>query len=160
MVASSTPSATPVAFAKERMRPFTPSRNWVGPAAPAVSGGNTPACASVVPRKFTPGVCGADGASGDITAVLTAFTGALAARGESAGRARSRRGAVRRTAGRGAEAGAGVPGLVMMSATVRWKDPVSAAETPGAARATRARKYVGPVPAARRPLVEGIGAPC
>src|SRR5262245_21811828 len=57
--ALSAPSAAPVALSKVRSRPFTPTRNWDGPTAPEVSGGNVFASARLAPRKLTPSVWGA-----------------------------------------------------------------------------------------------------
>src|SRR5690349_17895927 len=57
-----TPSATPVTLLKDRIRPFTATMNWLGPAAPMESGGNERVSARVAPRKLMSVVCGVLGA--------------------------------------------------------------------------------------------------
>src|SRR5262249_32475246 len=64
MSVSRTPSDVPVVFRKVRMRPLTPSRNCVGPAAPELSGGKAFVSASVAPRKLMPSVWGSRGPGG------------------------------------------------------------------------------------------------
>src|SRR6516162_10917092 len=62
LLASRAPSATPVALLKLRKRPLSAIMNWVGPAAPMVSGGNEDSVsARVAPRKLTEVVCGVCG---------------------------------------------------------------------------------------------------
>src|SRR5258708_4776143 len=59
------PSATPVVLLKLRMRPFSATMNWLGPAAPMVSGGKEfSVSARVAPVKFRPTVCGVLGERG------------------------------------------------------------------------------------------------
>src|SRR5258706_16137709 len=57
VVALSAPRA-PVVLSKTLMRLLTPTRNWVGPTAPIVSGGKAPDSPNVDPVKLRPVVWG------------------------------------------------------------------------------------------------------
>jgi hypothetical protein len=63
VVTLSTPSATPLAFEKLRMRPFAAKMNCAGPAPPLGSGGSEPSSPRLAPVKFCATATGAASSS-------------------------------------------------------------------------------------------------
>lgn len=90
VVVSSAPSTAPVLLLNVRIRPLTPTRNWVGPAAPIESGGMSPESLKVAPRKFVVTLWGARGCS--IRSVVAAELLTLAADDDDLGVGRRRTG--------------------------------------------------------------------
>src|SRR2546429_9292813 len=66
-----TPSAMPVILLKVLSRPLTKRKNWEGPTAPMVSGGNAPfSVGPVTALKLRPIVCGAEEAGKSAAAII------------------------------------------------------------------------------------------